>query len=151
MALVACERCGEETPEENLLYHQVGKICAPCELDIQEADATSRGVFATILGGPIVVVIGTIMICFGSYGGIPMWFAGAWGTWTAITALRESYRVIKTNDEAVGSLGRGALVASGLITLPWSQGLMLLGTIEMIRIAGFLGGPRGLMQIPLSM
>ncbi|MCO4744505.1 MAG: hypothetical protein KC912_06950 [Proteobacteria bacterium] len=149
MALVPCARCGEETPDENLLYHQLGRICASCELDIDEADATSRGVFATILGGPIVAFIGTIMFCFGSFGGIPMWIAGAYGSWTAVTALREAYRVIKSDDKAVGGLGRGALVASGLFTLPWCLMLMLLGTFEIIRLVGFLGGPRGMMQIAI--
>lgn len=149
MALVACARCGEETPDENLLYHQAGRICGVCELDLQEADATSRGVFATVIGAPIVVTIGTIMICFGSYGGIPMFFAGAYGAWTGITALREAYRVISSDDKAVGAFGRGALVLSGMVTVPWALTLMLIGTFEMIRILGFLGGPRGIMQLAI--
>lgn len=151
MPLVACARCNEETPEENLLYHQAGRICASCELEIDEADQTSRGVFATVIGGPIIVFIGTVMVCFGSMGGIPMWFAGAYGSWTGITALREAYRVVKSDDQAVGAFGRGMLVLSGLTTVLWSLPLMLFGVFEMIRLAGFLGGPRGLMQITIPL
>ncbi|TNE92205.1 MAG: hypothetical protein EP330_02435 [Deltaproteobacteria bacterium] len=149
MALVACARCGEETPEENLLYHQAGRICAACELDIDEADQTSRGVFATVVGGPIIVFIGSVMFCFGSMGGIPMFVAGAYGGWTGITSLLEAYRVVKSDDQAVGGLGRGMLLLSGLFTFLWSLPLMAVGLFEIVRLTGLIWEPRGLMQLTL--
>lgn len=151
MPLVACARCGEEIPEENLLYHDTGRICASCELAFDEADHTSRGVFATVLVGPMVAFTGTVAFCFGSFGGIPMVFAGAFGVWTGATSLLEARRVFKVNDEAVGGFGRGMLVLSGLGTLGWSLLLLLVGVFEIVRLTGLIWEPRGLMQLGLPL
>jgi hypothetical protein len=149
MALAACARCGEETPEENLLYHAAGRICAGCELDIDEADQTHRGVVANVLVGPMVAFTGSVAFCFGSFGGIPMMAAGAYGAWTGLTSLLEARRVFKTDDAAVGGLGRGMLVVSGLGTLGWSLLLLLVGAFETLRLTGLVLEPRGMMQLAL--
>jgi len=127
MAMESCSRCGRSFDEAELLFTGRGKICETCEVEIHEERAVSRGLWMTILGGPLTAVAATLLICVPVVGPFLVLAFGAMALWRGTVALQVLWYA--RNDDAVGSLEKGALGVSGALTALWSMGLVLVGGI----------------------
>jgi hypothetical protein len=127
MAMEECSRCGRSFEESELLFTGRGKICETCEVDQQEARAVSRGLWTTILSGPLTAAAATLMLCVPVAGPFLVLAFGAMALWRGTVALQVLWYA--RNDDAVGSFEKGALGVSGTITAMWSILLVMGGGI----------------------
>jgi hypothetical protein len=143
-----CAVCDERFEESELLFHDLGRVCESCELDLKEESDRTRGVWLTVIGGPLTAITGSVMLCVPIAGGT----ATGSGPWTffmlgfAALALWRGTVALQLYWEARGEGGlpshqRMMLLLSGAVTVPWSLVLAIVGgSGAMLALWGLLEG-----------
>lgn len=127
MTTLDCAVCGQGFDEAELLFSDRGRICAPCELDLAEQAALSRGVWRTVIGGPVTALAGSVMVCVPMVGPLFALVLGAMALWRGTVALQVLW--MSRGDDAMGGATKGALLLSGALTALWSVGLVISGGV----------------------
>lgn len=127
MADMPCAVCGEQFDESMLLFHAKGRICESCELELEERSSLSRGVWFTVVNGPITAATGTVMVCVPYVGPFLMLVLGAIALWRGTVAIQVAW--MSREDDALGQGQRTALLISGIVTCIWAVGLVMGGGV----------------------
>lgn len=123
--MATCARCGETFDEAELLFHDRGRICEGCELDLEEDRQLRRGLWTTVLSGPITALAGTVFLCVPVVGFLGALALGAMALWRGAAALQVAW--LGREDADLGAREQAALWVSGGITTLWAIGLVLSG------------------------
>jgi len=127
MAEMACAVCGERFEEDDLLFSDKGRICEHCEMDLKEQSTLNRGVWFTVINGPITALAGSVMACVPVVGPFLMLVMGAIALWRGTVALQVAW--YGRHDAALESGQKAALWLGGLVTCIWAVGLVMGGGV----------------------
>lgn len=125
MAMQECTICGRSFDESVLLFHAKGRICEGCELEMNEQESTSRGIWMTVIGGPITAMAGSVMPCVPIAGPYLTLAFGGMALWRGSAALQVLW--LSREDELFQASHKVALGISGALTTAWSVLLVLAG------------------------
>lgn len=125
MTMQDCAICGDPYDASMLLFHAKGRICESCELELQDRESTSRGIWMTVLGGPITAMAGSVMPCVPFAGPYLTLGFGAMALWRGSVALQVVW--LAHEDERFEPVHKVFLGLSGALTLAWSILLVIAG------------------------
>ncbi len=128
MPMTPCVVCEQPFEESTLLFSARGLICEGCELDLEERTTVSRGVWFTVINGPITAATGTVMLCVPMVGPVLMLVFGALALWRGTVALQVAW--YGRADTALSGGQQTALWISGGLTALWAIGLVMLGGVS---------------------
>lgn len=136
-ALTKCARCGQAYPSDALVFSVAGRVCSSCEVDARAENTSFRGDLWRIATGPFVCFIGTVTgVMFGLAFGplvIPVFFVGFGLLGLGATWQAGSWGVMEIVDRESGRpVWGGVAIASALLTLMWSFGLIASALVTVI-------------------
>jgi hypothetical protein len=132
-----CVVCKKSFYSNELLYGSKGMICVECEANARMDSNFTRGLWMTVIGGPMFGMTGTSMLCaILLFGPVGPFFGFCFGVATFLAgwrALMAGWTLSQPDaEQQVGGLEKGALFTSGALSLAWGLGLTGFSALSML-------------------